>query len=131
MIEKVTISERCHLVRPDAAQRRAINRLFRGLPLPLFTSSLEEVFLETGFPENLLLATLWRFEQELTAGGSLLVVHMRKEIEIYPLQGDEVHDLLNRHTRFVNVLAVTEPEYRLDLFRDAGERGRRRAQGRS
>ena len=87
--------------------------------------------METGFPEDLLLATLRRFEQELTAGGSLLVVHVRKEIEIYPLQGDEVHDLLNRHTRFVNVLAVTEPEYRLDLFRDAGERGRRRAHGRS
>jgi trans-aconitate methyltransferase len=81
--------------------------------------------------EDLMLATLRRFEQELAAGGSLLAVHMRKEIEIYPLQGDEVHDLLDRHTRLANVLAVTEPEYRLDLFRDAGERGRRRAQGRS
>jgi hypothetical protein len=56
---------------------------------------------------------------------------MRKEIETYPLQGDEVHDLLNRHTRLANVLAVTEPEYRLDLFRDSGERGRQRAEGQS
>ena len=81
--------------------------------------------------EDLLLATLRRFEQELAAGGSLLVVHMRKEIETYPLQGDEVHDLLNRHTRLANVVAVTEPEYRLDLFRDAEERGRRRVEGQS
>ena len=79
--------------------------------------------------EDLMLTTLRRFEQELATGGSLLVVHMRKEIEIYPLQGDEVHDLLNCHTRLVNVLAVTEPEYRLDLFRDAGHHARRRAEG--
>jgi hypothetical protein len=32
---------------------------------------------------------------------------MRKEIEIYPLHGDEVHDPLNRHARLANVLAVT------------------------
>ena len=81
--------------------------------------------------EDLLLATLRRFEQELATGGSLLVVHMRKEIEIYPLQGEEVHDLLNRHTRLANVLAVTEPEYRMDLFRDAGNRARRRSEGQS
>jgi SAM-dependent methyltransferase len=79
--------------------------------------------------KDLLLATLRCFEQELAAGGRLLVVHMRKEMEIYPLQGDEVHNLLNRHTRLANVLAVTEPEYRLDLFGDAGNRPRRRAEG--
>jgi len=79
--------------------------------------------------EDLMLATLRRFEQELAAGGSLLAVHMRKEIEIYPLQGDEVHELLNRHTRLANVLAVTELEYRLDLFRSTGDRARRRAEG--
>ena len=73
--------------------------------------------------EDLLLATLRRFEKELAAGGSLLVVHMRKEVTLYPLQGDEVHDLLTRHTQLANVLALTEPEYRLDLFRDAGENG--------
>ncbi|MDP9425289.1 MAG: nodulation S family protein [Actinomycetota bacterium] len=81
--------------------------------------------------EDLVLATLRRFEQELAAGGSLLVVHMRKEVEIYPLQGEQVHDLLNRHTRLANVLAVTEPEYRLDLFRDTRDRAHRRAEGRS
>jgi len=81
--------------------------------------------------EDLMLATLRRFEEELAPGGSLLVVHMRKEINTYPIQGDEVHELLNRHTRLANVLAVTEPEYRLDLFRDAGNRARRRAEGQS
>jgi len=83
------------------------------------------------FTEDLLLATLRRFEQELAAGGSLLVVHMRKEVEIYPLQGEEVHDLLNHHTRLTNVLTVTEPEYRLDLFRDTENRARRRPEGQS
>jgi SAM-dependent methyltransferase len=81
--------------------------------------------------EDLMLATLRRFEEELAPGGSLLGVHMRKEIKTYPLQGYEVHDLLNRHTRLANVLAVTEPEYRLDLFRDTGNRARRRGEGQS
>ncbi len=72
--------------------------------------------------EDLMLATLRRFEEELAPGGSLLAVHMRKEIRIYPLQGDEVHELLNRHTRLANELTVTEPEYRLDLFSDRSRR---------
>jgi hypothetical protein len=56
---------------------------------------------------------------------------MRKEVETYPLQGDEVHDLLNHHTWLTNVLALTGPEYRLDLFKDNGNRRRRRAEGQS
>ncbi len=77
--------------------------------------------------EDLMLATLRRFEEELAPGGSLLAVHMRKKIDIYPLQGDAVHELLNRHTHLTNVLAVTEPEYRLDLFRDTGQHARQKA----
>lgn len=70
------------------------------------------------FTEEGVLAALRRFEKELAPGGSMLVVHWRGEPRTHPLRGDEVHDLLGCHTRLTNVLAVTEPEYRLDLFRD-------------
>jgi hypothetical protein len=34
------------------------------------------------------------------------------------LQGDEVHELLLRHTRLNNEETIVEADYRLDLFED-------------
>ena len=81
------------------------------------------------FTEEAMLAALRRFEEELAPGGSILAVHWRGEPKTHPLRGDEVHELLGCHTRLTNVLAATEPEYRLDLFRDTGDHARRRASG--
>jgi SAM-dependent methyltransferase len=68
-----------------------------------------------------LLEALRRFEGALLPGGTLLVVHWRKETETYPLQGDEVHELLLSNTRLAPMHAITEPEYRLDLLVDEPE----------
>jgi len=65
-----------------------------------------------------MLAALRHFEEVLAPGGMLLAVHWRKETKTYPLQGDEVHELLLEHTRLVNTTAIVEPEYRLDLVED-------------
>jgi SAM-dependent methyltransferase len=70
------------------------------------------------WPKDVMLAALRRFEEVLTPGGVLLAVHWRKETKTYPLQGDEVHELLLRHTRLTNTTTIVEPEYRLDLFED-------------
>jgi SAM-dependent methyltransferase len=70
------------------------------------------------WPEDVMLSALRRFEEVLTPGGSLLAVHWRKETKTYPLQGDEVHDLLLEHTRLANTTTIIEAEYRLDLFED-------------
>ena len=70
------------------------------------------------WPEEVMLAALRRFEEVLAPGGVLLAVHWRKETKTYPLQGDEVHALLLKHTRLTNTTAIVEPEYRLDLFED-------------
>ena len=70
------------------------------------------------WPEDVMLSSLRRFEEVLAPGGSLLAVHWRKETKTYPLQGDEVHDLLLEHTRLANTTTIVEPEYRLDLFED-------------
>ena len=70
------------------------------------------------WPKGVMLAALRRFEEVLTPGGVLLAVHWRKETKTYPLQGDEVHELLLRHTRLTNTTTIVEPEYRLDLFED-------------
>ena len=70
------------------------------------------------WPEDVVLAALKRFEEILAPGGALLAVHWRKETKTYPLQGDEVHELLHTHTRLTNTTAIIEPEYRLDLFED-------------
>lgn len=69
-------------------------------------------------PHPTVLEALRRFEEELAPGGVLLAVHWRKETETYPLQGDEVHDLLAEHSRLTNAETIVEPEYRLDLFED-------------
>jgi hypothetical protein len=65
-----------------------------------------------------MLSALRRFEEVLAPGGSILAVHWRKKTKTYPLQGDEVHDLLLEHTRLANTTTIGEPEYRLDLFED-------------
>jgi predicted TPR repeat methyltransferase len=71
------------------------------------------------FPREEMLTVLRAFERELAPGGLLLAVHWRRETQTYPLQGDEVHDLLVEHTRLQNTETIIEPEYRLDLFEDA------------
>ena len=45
-------------------------------------------------------------------------IHWRRETRTYPLQGDEVHELLAAHTDLVLTESVAEPDYRLDLFED-------------
>ena len=70
------------------------------------------------FTREEMLAALWTFERELAPGGALLAVHWRRETKTYPLQGDEVHELLLQHTRLQNSKTIIEPDYRLDLFED-------------
>jgi predicted TPR repeat methyltransferase len=70
------------------------------------------------FTREVMLATLRAFEREMIPGGALLAVHWRRETRTYPLQGDEVHELLMRHTRLQNTRTIVEPDYRLDLFED-------------
>ena len=70
------------------------------------------------FPREVMLTVLCGLERELAQGGILLAVHWRRKTETYPLQGDEVHDLLVKHTRLLNRETIIEPDYRLDLFED-------------
>lgn len=68
------------------------------------------------FTREEMLAALRTFERELAPAGTLLAVHWRRETKTYPLQGDEVHDLLMEHTQLHNTKTIIEPDYRLDLF---------------
>jgi predicted TPR repeat methyltransferase len=70
------------------------------------------------FPREEMLTVLRAFERELAPGGLLLAVHWRRKTETYPLQGDEVHDLIVVHTRLHNTETIIEPDYRLDRFED-------------
>lgn len=70
------------------------------------------------FPRDEMLAMLDGFERVLAPGGALLAVHWRRETQTYPLQGDEVHELLAAHTDLSLTQSVAEPDYRLDLFED-------------
>jgi predicted TPR repeat methyltransferase len=70
------------------------------------------------FTREEMLAALEAFERGLAPGGALLAVHWRRETRTYPLQGDEVHQLLREHTRLQNTKTVAEQDYRLDLFED-------------
>jgi cyclopropane fatty-acyl-phospholipid synthase-like methyltransferase len=70
------------------------------------------------FTREEMLAALRAFERELAPGGALLAVHWRRETKTYPLQGDEVHELLLQYTRLQNTKTIIEPDYRLDLFED-------------
>jgi predicted TPR repeat methyltransferase len=67
-------------------------------------------------PREVVLEALQSFEGILAQRGVLVAVHWRKETKTYPLQGDEVHELLVGHTRLKNVKTLKEPEYRLDVF---------------
>ncbi len=85
-------------------------------------------------PTDIVLVALQRFERVLAPGGALLAVHWRGTwrrrivvkvrplflrhwiLKNRPLAGDEVHELLLKHTRLTNMVSLVEPEYRLDLF---------------
>jgi predicted TPR repeat methyltransferase len=71
------------------------------------------------FPREQMLAMLDGFEDVLAPGGALLAVHWRRETRTYPLQGDEVHELLAAHTGLSLTESLAEPDYRLDLFEDS------------
>jgi len=68
------------------------------------------------FPREEMLLALRAFERELAQGGTLLAVHWRRETRTYPLQGDEVHELLVGHARLQNSKTIVERDYRLDLL---------------
>ncbi|MEJ7841689.1 MAG: SAM-dependent methyltransferase [Rubrobacter sp.] len=68
------------------------------------------------FTREEMIAMLYGFETMLASGGALLAVHWRRETQTYPLQGDEVHELLSSHTSLGLTESVSEPDYRLDLF---------------
>lgn len=70
------------------------------------------------WPRQVVLEGLRSFEKELAPGGVLVAVHWRKETRTYPMQGDDVHDLLFENTRLSNTLSIAKPEYRLDVFED-------------
>jgi predicted TPR repeat methyltransferase len=70
------------------------------------------------FTREEMLVALGAFECELAQGGALLAVHWRRETRTYPLQGDEVHELLMRNTRLQINKTIVEPDYRLDLLED-------------
>lgn len=70
------------------------------------------------FPREEMLQMLEGFEAALAPGGALLAVHWRRETRTYPLQGDEVHELLAANTSLSLTESVSEPDYRLDLFED-------------
>ena len=70
------------------------------------------------FPQEEMLQMLEGFEIALAPGGALLAVHWRRETRTYPMQGDEVHELLAANTSLSLTASVLEPDYRLDLFED-------------
>lgn len=69
---------------------------------------------------------LGRLTGALAPGGSLLAVHWRPRTRTYPLQGDEVHDLLAaRLEGYAHAIAERTDRYRLDRFDAPGrEEGR-------
>lgn len=72
-----------------------------------------------------MLAALKKLEGVLAPGGSLLAVHWRRETRTYPLQGDEVHELIFSHTRLTRTREEATPDYRLDLYEDIEDGGRK------
>lgn len=72
------------------------------------------------FDRETMLEGLRRLEAALAPGGSLLAVHWRHETQTYPLQGDEVHDLIRSHTRLAPTRQRATPDYRLELYEDTG-----------
>ena len=95
-------------------ERRTLPEEMPGGPFDLIVAS--EVLYY--FPREEMLQMLEGFEVALAPGGALLAVHWRRETRTYPLQGDEVHELLAANTRLALTESVAEPDYRLDLFED-------------
>ncbi len=95
-------------------ERRTIPEEMPEGPFDLIVASEVLYYL----PCEIVLQTLRRFEEILDNGGVLLAVHWRKETRTYPMQGDEVHELLAEHSKLENTKTIVEPEYRLDLFED-------------
>jgi predicted TPR repeat methyltransferase len=95
-------------------ERRTLPEEMPGGPFDLIVASEILYYYTT----EEMLVTQRAFERELARGGVLLAVHWRRETRTYPLQGDEVHELLLEHTRLRNIETIIEPDYRLDLFED-------------
>ena len=95
-------------------ERRTLPEEMPGGPFDLIVAS--EVLYY--FPRKEMLAVLHAFERELAPGGALLAVHWRRETKTYPLQGDEVHELLIQRTQLRKSETIIETDYRLDLFED-------------
>lgn len=106
--------ERLSGLRHVRAERRRLPEETPGGPFELIVASEVLYYL----PRDVMLEALSRFEAALAPGGALLAVHWRKETRTYPLQGDEVHNLLVESTRLTNTVTLLEDEYRLDLFED-------------
>jgi hypothetical protein len=95
-------------------ERRTLPEEMPGGPFDLIVAS--EILYH--YTREEMLATLRAFERELAQGGALLAVHWRRETRTYPLQGDEVHELLLEHTLLRTIKTIYEPDYRLDLFEE-------------
>ena len=114
--EKAVAAARERLAALDhvRVERRTLPEEMPGGPFDLVVAS--EVLYY--FPREEMLQMLDGFEAALAPGGALLAVHWRRETRTYPLQGDEVHELLAANTRLALTESVAEPDYRLDLFED-------------
>lgn len=95
-------------------ERRTLPEEMPNGPFDLIVASEVLYYL----PKEVALQALRRFEEELAPGGTLLAVHWRRNTRTYPLQGDEVHELLKENTYLANTKTIVEPEYTLDLFED-------------
>lgn len=114
--EKAVAAARERLAALDhvEVERRTLPEEMPGGPFDLIVAS--EVLYY--FPREEMLQMLEGFEGALAPGGALLAVHWRRETRTYPLQGDEVHELLAANTRLSLTESAAEPDYRLDLFED-------------
>jgi SAM-dependent methyltransferase len=119
----VDTSERAvEIARGRLAEQRHVRVARRTLPAEMPEGPFDLIVASEVlyyWPREVVLEALRSFEEILAQGGVLVAVHWRKETRTYPLQGDEVHELLIRHTRLTNVKTIKEPEYRLDVFEDA------------
>lgn len=59
-------------------------------------------------------------EEQLAAGGALLLVHYRPKVRVQPLRGDEAHDLVAAETRLAHAAHDERGDHRLDLFEHRG-----------
>lgn len=77
-------------------------------------------FLSAGEVEHL----MDRIEDSLSLSGHLVLCHWRQPVEGWPLDGDDVHQLIARNRRFRLVSRHREPDFSLDVLarRDAADR---------